>query len=50
MTWEETYVVESTQKANGKYDVKFKSISDSSVSFNIFRLVVPNSSQDDLLC
>ena len=48
MTWEETYVIESTQKANGKYDVKFKSISDSSISFNIFRLVVPNSSLDVL--
>ena len=46
INWEETYAVESTEKAEGKYDVKFKSISDSSVSFNIFRLVMANSSQE----
>ena len=47
MSWEETYVVESTKKAEGKYDIKFKSISDSSVSFNIFRVIMKNGSKED---
>ena len=35
INWEETYAVESTQKADGKYDVKFKSMSESSIAYNI---------------
>ena len=33
--WEETYFIESTKQADGKYDMKFKSMSESSISFNI---------------
>ena len=47
MSWEETYAVESTKKAEGKYDVKFKSISDSSISYNIFRVIMSNGSKED---
>ena len=35
INWEETYAVESTKQADGKYDMKFKSMSESSISFNI---------------
>ena len=40
ITWEETYAVESTKKADGKYDVKFKSMTESSISYNIFRVAI----------
>ena len=40
INWEETYAVESTKIANGKYDVKFKSVSESEISYNIFRIII----------
>ena len=47
MSWEETFVVESTKKEEGKFDIKFKSISESSISYNIFRIHMKNSSKED---
>ena len=38
INWEETYAVESTKKADGKYDIKFKSMNESQIAFNIFRI------------
>ena len=38
INWEETYAVESTKKADGKYDVKFKSMNESQIAFKIFRI------------
>ena len=47
IAWEETYAVESTKKADGKYDVKFKSMTESSISYNIFRVTVSRKSKED---
>jgi len=49
INWEETYAIDSTKKAEGKYDVKFKSTSESSVSFNIFKLVLLTLTTKELL-
>jgi hypothetical protein len=40
ITWEETYAVESTKKDDGKYDVKFKSMTETSISYKIFRVTI----------
>ena len=47
IAWEETYAVESTKKADGKYDVKFKSMTESSISYNIFRVTLSRSSKEN---
>ena len=47
IAWEETYAVESTKKADGKYDVKFKSMTESSISYNIFRVNVYRGTKED---
>ena len=47
IAWEETYAVESTKKADGKYDVKFKSMTESSISYNIFRVTVSRKSKEN---
>ncbi len=47
ISWEETYAIESTKKSDGKYDIKFKSMTESSVSYNLFRLTMKNSSNED---
>ena len=47
ITWEETYAVESTQKADGKYDVKFKSMTESPISYNIFRVKITRGPKDE---
>ena len=47
IAWEETYAMESTKKADGKYDVKFKSMTESSISYNIFRVTVSRKSKED---
>ena len=47
IAWEETYAMESTKKADGKYDVKFKSMTESSISYNIFRVSVSRGSKED---
>ena len=47
INWEETYAVESNKKADGKYDVKFKSMSESSISYNIFRLSLRNALKEE---
>jgi hypothetical protein len=49
VNWEETYAVESTKSADGKYDVKFKSMTESSLTFNVFRLVISNASADQII-
>ena len=49
INWEGTYAVESTKRAEGKYDVNFKSISESPVSFNIFKMVLLPTSTKELL-
>ena len=36
ISWEETYAIESNKTANGKYDLKFKSVAESEISCNIF--------------
>ena len=38
IAWEEIYAVESTKKADGKYDVKFKSMTESSITYNILSI------------
>jgi len=35
INWEETFSIESTKKADGKYDVKYKSMAESKLSYNI---------------
>ena len=47
INWEETYVVESTKTTNGKYDVKFKSMAESSISYNIFIVNIEKGSKED---
>ena len=47
INWEETYAVESTKKADGKYDVKFKSMNESPISYNIFRINIRNASKEE---
>jgi len=47
ISWEETYAVESTNRGGGKYDVKFKSMTESSISYNIFRFTMSNSSKEE---
>jgi len=47
ITWEETYAVESTQKSDGKYDVKFKSMTESPISYNIFRVKITRGPKDE---
>ena len=47
INWEETYAVESTKIADGKYDVKFKSMTESSISYNIFRFTIRNASKEE---
>jgi len=49
VSWDETYAVESTKRADGKYDVKFKSMAESSLTFNVFRLVISNASADQII-
>ncbi len=44
INWEVTYAIESTKTSNGKYDVKFKSMAESEISYNIFRVDVTRSS------
>jgi len=36
INWEETYSIESTKKADGKYKVKYKGMTDSKISYKIF--------------
>jgi len=47
IAWEEIYAVESTKKADGKYDVKFKSMTESSITYNIFRVILSRSSKEN---
>ena len=46
ISFEITYAVESTKKAIGKYDIKFKSMNESSISYNIFRFTMSNDSKE----
>ncbi len=43
---EEKYSIESTKKNDGKYDVKFKCIDTSSVSYNIIKFTMKDYSKD----
>ena len=47
INWEETYAVESTKKDDGKYDVKFKSMNESPIAYNIFRVRMRNASKEE---
>ncbi len=47
ITWEETFSVESTEKVDGKYDVKFKSMTESSISYDLFKLIMNNYSRGE---
>ena len=47
INWEETYVVESTKKDDGKYDVKFKSMNESPIAYNIFRVSIKNGFKEE---
>ena len=49
VSWDETYAVESTKRVDGKYDVKFKSMAESSITFNVNRLVISNASADQII-
>ena len=49
VSWDETYAVESTKRVDGKYDVKFKSMAESSLTFNVNRLVISNASADQII-
>ena len=40
INWEETYAIESTQRADGKYDVKFKSMTESGLTYNVLRVTM----------
>ena len=40
INWEEAYAVNWTKTNSGKYDVKFKNMTESAISFNIFRVTL----------
>ena len=51
ISWEVTYAIESNKTSNGKYDVKFKSVAESEISYNIFRANIirgPTQYQDNI--
>ena len=47
INWEETFAVDSIKKDNGKQDLYFNSMSESEISFNIFKVTANISYQEE---
>ena len=47
VSWDETYAVDYTQKADGKKDVHFKSMGDTQVTYNVFRVTMNRGPKEE---
>jgi len=47
INWEEIYKFKSTKKADGKYDVKLKSKTESEISYKLFRFTMKYVSKEE---
>ena len=45
--WEETYSVKSKKNADGKYDVRIKSITETPISYNIFKFTMYDGTDEE---
>ena len=45
--WEETYSVKSKKMADGKYDIKIKSITESPISYKIFKFTMYDGTDEE---
>ena len=47
LSWDETYAEDYTQKAEGKRDLHFKSMSESQISYNVFRVTMNKGPKEE---
>ena len=47
LSWDETYAVDYTKKADGKKDVHFKSMGESQITYNVFRVTMMRGPKEE---